>query len=107
MYHLKKRISCLLDIFVSLENILLVCRGHLVKGYNCPMLGKNGYCAKRVRAVYDGLLRGPVTLTPIAKCLAVDLMTESLRFKHPTLACGANALTVSKKELTVILKSIL
>ena len=51
--------------------------------------------------LYNGYLRGPVILTPIAERLAVDLSLpffydlglSRLGFEHPTTAYGANALT--------------
>ena len=49
-------------------------------------------------SVNDGHLRGPLTLTPVVKRLAVELSLPVLRlyrleFKHPTFRMRGNALT--------------
>ena len=63
-----------------------------------PMLGTYGHWAVRVPSphllwhgafIYNGQLQGPVTLTPNAECLAVDLSLpvitlSRLEFEHPT-----------------------
>ena len=76
-----------------------------------PMLCIHGHKAERVlsmlhilwhgASVYNGHLRGPVTLIPIAKLLAVELSLPvfydldllRMEFKHPTFHLPVNVLT--------------
>ena len=93
---------CLLGFFVPLGNFSLMGTSSLpVKGCKFwHMLGTYGHWAVRVvfraaptvarGSVYNGHLRGPVTLTPITYCLAVqrslpDLGLSRLAFELPTL----------------------
>ena len=115
-------------IFVPLENLIWRRTSPLpVKGCKIwPILGTHGYWAVRVfsvphsqwhgASVYNGLIRGPVTLTAIAELLAeelslpvntcfYDLRLSRLRFQHHTFCvrgeCAPTAVKCDSRSVHI------